>query len=44
MMDSILCVSVFEFFPHLKDVLLTHWKRPCCWERLRAGEEGAVED
>ena len=19
---------------------LTHWKRPCCWERLRAGEEG----
>ena len=20
---------------------LTHWKRPWCWERLRAGEEGA---
>ena len=19
---------------------LTHWKRPCCWERLRAGGEG----
>ena len=19
---------------------LTHWKRPCCWERLRAGREG----
>ena len=18
--------------------MLTHWKRPCCWERLRAGE------
>ena len=18
---------------------LTHWKRPCCWERLRAGDE-----
>ena len=18
---------------------LTHWKRPCCWERLKAGEE-----
>ena len=20
---------------------LTHWKRPWCWERLKAGEEGA---
>ena len=19
---------------------LTHWKRPCCWERLKAGREG----
>ena len=19
---------------------MTHWKSPCCWERLRAGEEG----
>ena len=19
---------------------MTHWKRPCCWERLRAGGEG----
>ena len=19
---------------------LTHWKRPCCWERLRVGKEG----
>ena len=19
---------------------LTHWKRPCCWERLKAGGEG----
>ena len=25
---------------------LTHWKRPCCWERLRARREGskATED
>ena len=23
---------------------LTHWKRPWCWERLRAGGEGATED
>ena len=22
----------------------THWKRPWCWERLRAGREGASED
>ena len=22
------------------DVKLTHWKRPWCWERLEAGEEG----
>ena len=23
---------------------LTHWKRPWCWERLRAGGEGDAED
>ena len=23
------------------DVKRTHWKRPSCWERLRAGKEGA---
>ena len=23
---------------------LTHWKRPWCWERLKAGEEGTTED
>ena len=23
---------------------MTHWKRPWCWERLRAGEEGVTED
>ena len=23
---------------------LTNWKRPWCWERLRAGGEGATED
>ena len=22
------------------DAELTHWKRPCCWERLKAGGEG----
>ena len=22
----------------------THWKRPWCWERLRAGGEGVTED
>ena len=23
---------------------LTHWKRPWCWERLKAGGDGATED
>ena len=23
---------------------LTHWERPWCWERLKAGEEGMMED
>ena len=23
---------------------MTHWKRPWCWERLRAGREGETED
>ena len=23
---------------------LTHWKRPWCWERLKAGREGDTED
>ena len=23
---------------------LTHWKRPWCWERLKAGGEGVIED
>ena len=23
---------------------LTHWKRPWCWERLKAGGEVAVDD
>ena len=28
-----------QYFGHLIR-RLTHWKRPCCWERLRAGGEG----
>ena len=23
---------------------LTHWKRPWCWERLKAGKKGTTED
>ena len=23
---------------------LTHWRRPCCWERLKAGERDAEDD
>ena len=29
----------FQYFGHLIEEL-THWKRPWCWERLKAGEEG----
>ena len=25
-------------------LMLTHLKRPCCWERLKAGGEGVTED
>ena len=25
-------------------LMLTHWKRPQCWERLKAGGEGTTED
>ena len=28
--------------PDMKE--LTHWKRPWCWERLKAKQEGASED
>ena len=28
--------------PHIKEVL-THWKRPSCWVRLKAGGEGDNE-
>ena len=29
-----------QYFGHLFWEQLTHWKRPWCWERVRAGEEG----
>ena len=29
----------FQYFGHLIEEL-THWKRPWCWERLKAEEEG----
>ena len=28
-----------QYFGHLMEEL-THWKRPWCWDRLKAGEEG----
>ena len=27
-----------QYFGHLRRVQMTHWKRLCCWERLKAGE------
>ena len=32
-----------QYFVHLCKEL-THWKRACCWERLKAGGEGTTED
>ena len=29
-----------QYFGHLMQRVKTHWKRPWCWERLKAGEEG----
>ena len=26
------------------DAVLTHWERPWCWERLRAGGEGVTDE
>ena len=31
-----------QFFGHLMQ--RTHWRRPCFWERLKAGGEGTTED
>ena len=28
-----------QYFGYLMRVQMTHWKRPCCWERLKAGGE-----
>ena len=34
-----------QLFGHLMPSMPTHWKRPWCWERLRAGgERGVTED
>ena len=32
-----------QYFGHLRQ-RVTHWKRHCCWERLRAEGEGITED
>ena len=33
----------FQFFGHLMQ-RANSFKRPCCWERLKAGGEGTTED
>ena len=40
---SIICYTNNVVMNFLVDIS-THWKRPWCWERLRAGGEGMTED
>ena len=38
-LEGLMLKLKFQYFGHLKREL-THWKRPWCWERLKAGGEG----
>ena len=38
-MDGLMLKLKLQYFDNLMQNL-THWKRPWCWEGLRAGEEG----
>ena len=38
-LDGLMLNLKFQYFGHLI-LELTHWKRPWCWERLKAGGEG----
>ena len=38
-LDGLMLKLKLQYFDHLMQNL-THWKRPWCWEGLRAGEEG----
>ena len=38
-LEGLMLKLKLQYFGHLIE-LLTHWKRPWCWERLKAGGEG----
>ena len=38
-LEGLMVKLKLQYFGHLTHEL-THWKRPCCWERLKAGREG----
>ena len=39
-LEGLMLKLKLQYFGHLMQKL-THWKRPWCWERLRAGGEGS---
>ena len=39
-LEGLMLKLKLQYFGHLFEEL-THWKRPWCWERLKAGGEGA---
>ena len=40
-LEGLMLKLKLQYSGHL---MLTHWKRPQCWERLKAGGEGTTED
>ena len=42
-LEGLMLKLKLQYFGHLMEEL-THWKRPWCWERLKAGGEGAEDE
>ena len=43
-LEGLMLKLKLQYFDHLMQRANSHWKRPWCWERLRAGGEGGTED
>ena len=43
-LEGLMLKPKLQYFGHLMQKTLTHWKRSRCWERLKAGGEGMTED
>ena len=39
LLEGLMLKLKLQYFGHVMQEL-THWKRPCCWERLKVGGEG----